>query len=434
MKNNKKSFSTKKLFYNKKFVVLFSVIMAFVFWMTITVTESPTAENSIAGLSITIPTENSVASELGLDVIGDISAYRASVTVRGPAYVISALSEKDISVTASVSNVTNAGTYELELRANKQAGSLSGEFEIAAISPSTVTVTFDYIDTKQFTVTPVAVGASAVEGLVAENPVVSDSNNATLNFKGARSEIEKIDRVVATATVDSVLSATASFDATLAVYDANGNELDLSAFTITTADGHSAPAVKVSVPISKIKTVPVVAAFNNTPQAFVSKPIAYTLSDSMIDIIGPPETIDTISQIKLSEINFDQISNTSTTFTAGLVLPDGVKSVDNIESVSVTLQGLEDYTVKTVTVTSIDVLDAGNSNQTVRLSRNIRNVKICGPKSVLNKLSSSDFYAAIELAGKTNGEHTVAVRIKCRNSGEVWQVGSYNATVTISGR
>lgn len=431
MAKSKETSSADKLFYNKKFAILFSLIASVIFWMVITATESPTAENSISGLSISVPTENSVASELGLDVIGDISNLKAAVTVKGPAYVISALGEKDLAVTASLSNVTNAGTYELELRANKQAGSLNGEFEIASISPATITVTFDYIDTKQFTVTPVAVGASAVEGLVAENPVVSDSNNATLSFKGPRKEIEKIDRVVATAEVNSVLNATASFDATLKVYNAAGEELDTSVYTITTADGAGAPHLKISVPISKTKTVPLVAAFTNAPGVFSSSAVQYSLSERQIDVIGPPETVDTITQIKLSEIDFDKISNTSTSFTATPVLPDGVKSVDNIESVTVTVQGLEDYMTKTVTVKDINYAASG-SNQTAKLSRSIRNVKICGPRSVLNKLTSNDFYAEIEISGKTNGEHTVSARIKCRKSNAVWQVGTYNATVTIS--
>lgn len=432
MKSNSKNadIEVRRLFYNKKFAVFFSFIAAILFWMIITATESPSAENTVSGLSITVPTENSVVSELGLDVIGNITDLKASVTVKGPAYVVSAITEKDLTVTASLSNVTNAGTYELELRANKQSGTLSGEFEIASISPATVSVTFDYIDTKQFAVTPVAVGASAVDGLVAENPVVSDSNNATLTIKGARTEIEKIDRVVATANVNSVLSETASFDAQLAIYNAAGAKLDVSVYTITTADGSGAPNLKISVPISKIKTVPIVAAFSNLPGVFTSSPVQYELSEANIDIIGPPETVGNITQIKLSEIDFDKISNSSVSFTATPVLPEGIKSVDNIEQVTVTLPNVENYITKTVTVQEVRFSKA-DASQTAKLTRSIRNVKICGPKSVLSKLSSSDFYAEVEISGKTDGQHTVAARIKCTESNEVWQVGTYNATVTI---
>ena len=112
---------------------------------------------------------------------------------------------------------------------------------------------------------------------MAENPVVSDSNNATLSFKGPRKEIEKIDRGVATAEVNSVLNATASFDATLKVYNAAGEELDTSVYTITTADGAGAPHLKISVPISKMKTVPLVAAFTNAPGVFSSSAVQYSL-------------------------------------------------------------------------------------------------------------------------------------------------------------
>lgn len=424
----KRPFSAGKLFDNNKFVLLFSVLAAIVFWMVITVNESPDSENTIAGVSVSIPTENSVVSELGLDVIDDVTAFKAAVNVTGPAYVVSTLGPEDVAVTASVSKVTASGTYELELRASKQNSKLSREFEISSVSPTTITVTFDYIDTKQFPVIAQAVGASAVEGLVAEDPVVSDSNNATLTFKGSRTNIEKISKVVASAEVNAVLSKTETFPGKLAIYDAQDNLLPAENYTITTADGLSAPDVQISVPISKMKTVPLKAQFVNVPAAFQSSAIGHTLSFASIDLIGPPETIDNISSVSLGEVDFDRISENNQRFEVAPILPDGVKSVDNITTVTVTITGLEKYTVRTYTVSNIV---ATSANGTVTLSRAIRNVKIFGPKSVLNAISSSDLYAEVDVSGKQAGEHTVSVRMKCKSSGEVWQVGTYTAAVTI---
>lgn len=425
----KKPLTAKRLFDNNKFVLWFSAIAAIIFWMMITITESPASENTISGVSITIPTENSVVSELGLDVIDDVTAFKAAVNVTGPAYVVSSLGPDDVAVTASISKVTNAGTYELELRASKQGAGSGREFEIASISPATITVTFDYIDTKQFPVIAQAIGASAIQGLIAEDPVVSDSNNTILTFKGSRTNMDKIGRVVAVAEVNNVLSQTETFPGRLEIYDAQDNLLPAENYTITTADGLSVPDVQISVPISKMKTVPIVAQFINAPAAFQNSAISHTLSFSHIDIIGPPETIDNINSISLSEIDFDLIDENSQSFETDLILPDGVKSMDNISAVTVTITGLERYTVSTYTVSNIVVTSAADG--TASLSRNIRNVKIFGPRAVLNSISSSDLYAEVDVAGKQAGEHTVAVRIKCKTSGEIWQVGTYTATVNI---
>lgn len=423
----KKSFSIKGLFKNNNFVLLFSLIAAIIFWMVLTVTESD-SENTVAGINVSIPIENSVVSEMGLDVIGDTTGYQAAVTVKGPAYVVGTLTPNDIAVTASISGVTSAGGYELELRASKQAGSVNNEFEIVSISPSTITVNFDYIDTKQFVVTAQAIGASAIEGLVAENPVVSDSNYATLTFKGSRTNIDKIAKVVAVAEVNQVLSETKTFKSVLEIYDAENNKLSAENYTITAADGLAVSDVQVSVPISKMKTVEVKAQFTNMPDAFKNNAIAHSLSYATLDIIGPPETIDNITSVSLSEINFDEISENNQQFEVSLILPDGVKSVDNVESVTVTINGLNNYVVRTFTVSN---LSTSSANGSATLSRNIRNVKICGPKSELDKISSDDLFAEVAIDGLQSGEHTVSARIKSKTSDKIWQVGSYTATVNV---
>ena len=146
-------------------------------------------------------------------------------------------------------------------------------------------------------------------------------------------------------------------------------------------------------------------------------------------ISGPPETIDKIKEIKLSEIDFSQISGNNQKFETTLILPEGVKNKDNIETVNVTITGLEKYSVKTFDVKKIVILN--NNSVSAKLSREIRNVKIIGPENVLNKLNASDLYAQVELDGLQSGEHTVSARIICSGVDNVWQVGSYTASVTI---
>lgn len=50
---------------------------------------------------------------------------------------------------------------------------------------------------RKFTITAKADGAAAVDGLVAETPVVSGTENDTITIKGPRTVMNKIDSVVA---------------------------------------------------------------------------------------------------------------------------------------------------------------------------------------------------------------------------------------------
>jgi len=423
----KKNFNLRKLLENKKIAIVISLIVSIVLWLNITVTESADSENTISGISVAIPIENTVVDQMGMDIIGDPTAYTASVVVKGEAFVVSNLSVEDILISASISNVTTSGNYTLDLRATKKPGARDN-FEIISISPKTINVKFDYIDTKQFTLLAQAIGHKAESGLIAEMPFVSDSNNATLTIKGARTDIEKISKVIAVAEVNKTLSASETFKGELKILDTTGKELDQSLFTITTADGLSAPDIQVTVPIYKEKIVPIVAQFINAPESFKNKKITHSLSASTLLISGPPESIDNIKEINLSEIDFRQISGNNQKFETTIILPDGVKNKDNIETVSVKVTGLEKYTVKTYTVNQIAVV---NNSANAKLSRAIRNVKIIGPESVLKKLKASDLYAEVELEGIQSGEHTVSANIICKSSNAVWQIGEYTASVNI---
>jgi len=428
--NINKRITLRALFENKKIAMIISVIAAIALWLAISITESPDSENTLTGLNVSIPIDNTVVGEMGMDIIGDPSAYTASVTVRGPAYVVSDLSAEDISVFASISNVTSSGTYSLELRATKQAGA-ADNFEIVSLSPKTINVKFDYIVPKSFPVKAMAIGHQAETGLVAELPFISDSNNATLNFKGPKTDIERISEVVAVADVNKTLHSTQTFKGNLKILDVNGNEIKSDNFKITAADGVSAPDVKVTVPIYKEKTVPIVAQFINQPKAFKDKKISHQLEYSTMFISGPPEVIDKIDEVKLSEIDFRQITGNNQKFETTIILPEGVKNKDNIETVTVKIAGLEKYTVKTFDVSRISIVDAVTATKGT-LTREIRNVKVIGPAEILNKISDKDMYAEVEIQGLQSGEHSVSANIVCEKAGNVWQIGEYTASINIS--
>ncbi|MBR4973123.1 MAG: hypothetical protein IKY45_01515, partial [Clostridia bacterium] len=61
----------------------------------------------------------------------------------------------------------------------------------------------------------------------------------------------------------------------------------------------------------------------------------------------------------------------------------------------------------------------------------IKNVKIFGPRAVVNKITSSNVYAELNLTDKMAGAHTVSASIGFEGFNNVWAIGTYNTTVTI---
>lgn len=409
----------KNMLYNKKVIIPLSVFLAFVLWLVIVTQENPMRERTFSDLTLNVNLENTFAAENNMNIVGDISSQKFSVVVRGPSYVVSSLKSEDLSVYISAATVNAPGQYKLDVLATRS----SNNYEVLSVSPSTVKVEFDYFDTKEFTVKADAKGASAVEGLVAESGIVSGIEGDVLKVTGPRSTINKIASAVAVCEVNRVLSDTETFDAKIELLDENGKAISLENITL------NAEAVKVKVPISKKKTVSVVADFTNLPSGFNKSSLKYTIDHAEVDIIGTPDEIDKTTSITLSAIDISNLSLSNKTFDVTPKLPDGVRLTDNFETFNVTVN-TTGYTEKTLIVTNVKTVNLKNGLKSEQTT--IRNVKICGPQADIRKITSEMVVATVDLTDKAEGQHSLNAVISFNGYDNVWAVGTYTTTVTIS--
>ncbi len=414
------SFSLRKLLCNKRFTIPFSIFLAFVLWLLIVIKENPIIDRSFADMTVNINLENTLASENGMSIISDVSEQKFTVVVRGPTYLISSLKSEDVNLFASAAAVDAPGEYNLEVTA-APASSSSG-YEVLSVTPSNLKVSFDYIESKEFTVKALAEGVTAQEGLIAENGVVSGAESDTITITGPRSVINKIDSVVAYAKVEKTLSVSETFDADIKLYSSENREISADNLTL------SATKVKVTVPISKKKTVPVEVAFTNLPEGFNKDSLSYTVDHKTVTVIGTPETVDKTEKVVLSAIDISKISKSSESFDVSATLPDGVRLIDNIEHFTVKFN-TSGYSEKVITVSELQLK---NLEKGLKASGSkIKNVRICGPSSVINRLNGADAYAVVDLSNKKAGEHSAAALISFSGVDNVWAVGTYETTVTI---
>ena len=434
----------KKLIYNKKFLITVSIIISVVFWFVAMIERNPIREQIFSDVSVSVSVDNTSAQSLGLGIVSDVSSYKFTVKISGPNYIVSTIKSTDFLLSASVSEVNAPGTYSLSVTGSRNSY-ISG-YSFVSIEPSTIDVTFDYIDTKTYKITPKIVGVSAEEGLVAETPIISDKEQENITIKGPREILSKVDSVgsLTELSKNTVLSSSQTYDSDIVLYDENGDILYRyeSGGNIIDGDGQkvesnpltlSFTTIKITQPISKKATFDVNINFTNTPSGLsVSDILSPTVDHNKATVLGSPEVIEKMEAIELSAIDFKNISASSTgEFEVTPSLPEGVKLVDNIEyfTVKINLNGL---TEKTFNIS--DIKYNGLSSGLSAKSDVIKNVKICGPKSVLENLKLSDIYAEIDLSDKTVGEHTSEVLIKSYSYTDIWQVGSYSSSVTISNK
>lgn len=410
----------KGLLYNKKVIISLSVILAFVLWLVIVTQENPIRERTFSNLTLNVNMENTYADENSINIIGDISSQKYSVVVRGPSYVVSSLRTEDISVYVSAANVDAPGVYTLEVSASRS----NINYEVLSVSPSTVKLEFDYFDTKEFPVKADAKGVTAKEGLIAEAGIVSGIEGDVLKVTGPRSKVNKIASVVAVCDVNRVLSATETFDAEIQLLDEDGKKISLENITVNSEE------VKVKVPISKKKTVAVMADFSNLPIGFNKESVKYTIDHPTVDIIGNPETVDKITKITLSAIDISKVSSKDKEFDVTPKLPEGIRLIDNIETFKVTID-TSNYAEKTIAV--VNTINAINLKAGLKSTQSvIRNVKIYGPKASISKIKDTMVIGQVDLTDKGEGQHSVGAVFSIKSYNNVWIIGDYNTTVTIS--
>lgn len=433
------NFRLRTLLDNKRFTATLSVLLSFIIWLVVIIDRNPIREQVFSDITATVSIDNTVASEMGLGIVSDIYSQKFTVTVSGPNYIVSSLRAEDFLLSASVTDVNAAGKYTLDILGTRNSS--KDGYTFTSISPSTIDVIFDYIDTREFTIVPKLIGVSAAEGLVAESPVVSNSEQSTITIKGPRTVLDRVDSVVALSTVDKTLSSTESYNSDIVllnsggeviyrystdgiIYDKNDNVIENTFLSL------SFTSVNISQPISKRATVLVKASFTNLPDGLKETDIRWNVDKSSVSVIGPPDVVNKLKEITLSPIDFRSVSTTSNSFEVSVTLPDGVKILDNIEFFSVTID-TTGYAEKTFNISDIKYTGLSSGLKAKTRSR-ITNVKICGPAEVIGQITKDDLIAYLDLTDRSTGEHTVEATIKSDKFNNIWQVGTYSTPVTIS--
>ena len=327
----KKIFSFQKLFSNNRFSVIFALVVAFIFWLAITIDQTEVISKSFANISVNITTEGSFAGSMGLQVVAIDDEKNATVTAYGPNSAVSALDVSDILITADLSNVTGAGTYAINLDVQPIDRQSGVTFEV---SPKTVNVTFDYLDIVEFDVTPIADGITLVEkantNLFIGESVINSADFSKISISGARANMKLLSRVEAVIDAHEKIGESKTYDANIVLYDKDGKELDKSLFILPVEN------IKVTVPVYKERTVAVAPVFTNEPVVGIAQQKVKKISITKVAIYGLPEMVDNLDKIKLTAIDYREIEAGKTSFTVKLDLPDGIYLKSDVGNVTVT--------------------------------------------------------------------------------------------------
>lgn len=423
-----KKLSLRQLFSNTKFLVVFSIVVAFIFWIVVALEYAPVVENEIKDIPVKIDMNNSVPDKLGLQIFGQ-SDYTINVTVRGNRYIVGGdlLTADDFEATAQTAYVDSAGKHSLVVKVT--AKDANADYEIVSKSADYIEVFFDKYAEKEVEVTPRIISElddyTADDYMFDKADIIYDTK--TVKVSGAQTEVNSITAAYADIPIEKKLTQSETIDASVVL--SNGSDLDSKYVKI---NGESNLKIPVTLPVYKMQTSAVSVSFKNTPSDYINSPLVYSISPSRVRVAVLQNGSDTTNSLEIGSIDFTQItpSNGSFTFLASNVKTakflDGTSSF----SVEVNTDGLSSKTlepgINSIMITGGSGVSAGN----VELD-SIGQITVVGTQTALKSVNANMLEISINLTNTKleEGENSVPVTVTLKNSKNCWVSGSYTAVI-----
>lgn len=416
------------LFYDNRFLFIFSLIVAVGFWLVASVEFSTETTRTISNINVQIDYA-SIQENFDLEPFGQ-TKFSVDVVVSGKKYVVDADDiQKDIVVKASTA-VSTPGTQKLKLevstKSDRPAYEIEGIFE-NNVPINEIEVYFDYPKTKEFVIEPdIAYGDNAIlDGYHVGEYIFQDANKVSVS--GPESQVNNILKVVASATVDEALTENTTVEAALSAISKNGLSLNYTKFDRTS------DYVQITIPVYKIATLPVVCSFANIPSAYINNfPFEVTVEPSTAEFGIPEKKLETTENIEISSIDFSQLQSGVETFKVSAADLSGVVVLDGTEEFIVTVD-MGDLYSKTVEVSGNVSFNNVPNGLTAELENlGITHITVCGPKESVDKINKDNIILVADLTDIDETQKGIVNVPVTFSTTDCWSYGDYYASVLIS--
>lgn len=406
------------LFYNNKYLAIFSFILAVVFWVIVVMEFSPETTYEIKDVPVAIKVENSTAEKLDLHPFTD-KEFKVDVTIKGKRYAINKneLSADDVTVNANLNYVDSVGLHSLQLVATKT--DRASDFEIVSLSNEEIEVYFDLYKEIEIALKVKPLPEDLVaDGYYCKEPVVSPD---TIVIGGAATQIDLVDRENIYAKIDpdelastSGIKKTKHFNSKIDLVDSYGNIINF-------IDIKENSNVVITVPVMKKAEFETSVEFFNMPENYEDYINDISITPETLNVCATSDVISSLESIVVGRIEFSELKEGQNVFTfekedfgANLTISD------NIDKATVIID-VQNVASKTVSINSGSINFINPDNLTVSLVEDystIKDIVIYGPEEDIESITSESISATVNLSGYAGetGRDTVVVDIGVSNN------------------
>lgn len=436
MSKTKRS-SLESLFYNNKFLMVFSVVVAVLLWASVKINYSADVTRTLSDVKVNISENISLPEDY--KAFFDSEDMLVEVEVSGKAYNVNqrALTKDDIIVETASSYIDSAGQKTLNLVAKIADTSGATDVNITKISPSSVTIYFDKEVTGTFNV--VAKLENDIKSLATDKFTVGNiaPSMNTVDVKGPANIINKLEKVYFRAALDNAvlpLSETKEVEAEIAyVLDRTSD----SKYLTCPGVNESNPAT-VTIPLYVSKEVGASVKFVNQPAIYSEEAPQFTIYPSKVNVLYNSKD-EEIENFYVGTVDFSNVSNKVNYFSFEVDEKSGFNLVDKtITKFNVTLDMSSMASVK-VTQTPgkiVFVNQDENYNYALNIEKSeLNSITVIGPREKLEKITQEDIQVEINVSSlnlESADEQTVEVsNISIVSEGfeDCWVYGKYKAYI-----
>lgn len=417
MKNKKLNLSA--LFYNDRFVIVFSILAAIILWFIMATINTKERPRVIYDVPVVVKLSDE-SQKQGLKVF-DQSVQNVKVSIRGNSIVVNRVKSEDLQVVAQLaSSITQPTTYTLPLTAQK-LGALA-DYEIVSIEPSSIIANVDVYKEVTFPVEDNITYKADPKYFVSAPAFSADS----VVISGPETQIAKIKKVSAEYTVKETLTESKSFTTDLVLYDAYGEKLSADKITM------SAQKVDVNILVLARKVMKLTPTFTGKPVGLALSSIEQKIEPQTVEVAGPEDVLANVNELSLEAIDFSSLSMSNNKLQVDITLPPGCKNLSNIYTAAVELN-FNGFKSKKLSVTEFQVKNLAASKTAEVFTKSL-DMTLIGPAKQIDAITAADVYAQIDMTGKESftGHSEFPVTLVTKNNTSVWAYGQYKANVSVS--
>ena len=367
----------------KKLTIFFiSLLLAFGFWLFVTIGEGPESER-VFNVNVTYRNMGE-----GLTMLEPLD--KVEIKIRGNKQRISTIKNSSIVAYIDLKDL-DTGIHNLEVEV--EAPSF---LKVVEIYPSRISVYLDKIVTVDKNIRIDFIG-SLKTGLIIEEPEVSPNK---ISISGPSKKIETIRDVSITVDLTTINS-----DITLTsipkIKDGLGNDISGLSFnpSIVTIN------IKVKSILSS-KVVPVIPNLTGELSGdFGIKKVS--VSPSILTIFGKVDELKNIEYLQTEEIKIANLTE-SKIFNVSVILPANIElKEENKISVQIIIEKKISKVISNINISIKDI----DENFNYKITPESLEVEIYGFVSIVNEVKPSDFEAYVSVLDLIPGEHNLKINI-----------------------